>query len=408
MTAATDRHPIVIDSAGGEYMESVLVVGWNAQPGDAVKAGETLVTVETAKAATEIAADRDGYLAEIVHAAGSEAPVGSVLGYLSDTPVTGEFARPAPAAGPRAKAGPVREARARTTDRVVASPYARRLAAERGVDLATLQGSGPGGRIKSRDLPAAATSRSVAPAPGHHPIVLLHGFAADRSIWSWVAPLLRVPNTPIALDLPGHGGSRQAPSASIADMAALVAAEMTSRGITDAHVVGHSLGGAVALALTAMGGIRVHSLGLLAPAGLGAEIDTQTLEGLLAAQTPAELRKWLDRTVATPSALPANFADAALWQRKSTGREKEQTSLLHSLFPEGVQADRLVTNLRAVRVPAKLIWGRADAIIPVAHAYQAPGTIALHLLESIGHVPQLECPDVVARLIDELVRSTGR
>jgi pimeloyl-ACP methyl ester carboxylesterase len=43
----------------------------------------------------------------------------------------------------------------------------------------------------------------------------------------------------------------------------------------------------------------------------------------------------------------------------------------------------------------------------VAHAAQAPGTMALHLFDDVGHTPQIECPDAVARLIDELVRSTG-
>ncbi|MCB1149765.1 MAG: lipoyl domain-containing protein, partial [Chlamydiia bacterium] len=47
-------HPITIDAAGGEYMDSVLVIGWHKAPGDAVAAGDLLLTVETAKAATDI------------------------------------------------------------------------------------------------------------------------------------------------------------------------------------------------------------------------------------------------------------------------------------------------------------------------------------------------------------------
>lgn len=401
------RHPIVIDSAGGEYMESVVVVGWAAAPGDAVKKGQTIVTVETAKAATEIAATHDGYLAEIVFAAGSEAPVGSVLGFLTDVPVPvvprQTISAPAPAVEARGKNGVPSE----SPPRVIASPYARRLAAERGVELEALSGSGPGGRIKSRDLPQASSQRAPAPAAPHHPIVLLHGFGADQSIWSWVRPLLQVPNPVVAIDLPGHGRVPMPPVAAIAAMAEDVASEISSRGIADVHVVGHSLGGAVALALTASPRLRIHSLALLAPASLGPEIDVKPLQGLLAAQTPAELQPSLARLVAAPGRLPANFASAALWQRAQAAREAEQGKLLRDLFPRGAQAERFLSNLKAIRVPAKLIWGKADAIIPVAHAAQAPGAMALHLLDDIGHLPQIECPDMVARLIDELVRSTG-
>jgi len=66
---------------------------------------------------------------------------------------------------------------------------------------------------------------------------------------------------------------------------------------------------------------------------------------------------------------------------------------------------RLGAALDAVRVPAKVLWGTKDAVIPCSHASAVPGTVALHLLRDVGHVPQLECPEIVARLIGELVRS---
>ena len=91
-------HPISIDSAGGEYMETVLVIAWAMKSGDPVKTGDLLVTVETAKAATEIEADRDGWLAEIFFAEGQEAPVGAVLGTIADSkPMAGQPASVGPA-----------------------------------------------------------------------------------------------------------------------------------------------------------------------------------------------------------------------------------------------------------------------------------------------------------------------
>jgi len=407
MSGTAARHPIVIDAAGGEYMESVVVTAWSAKPGDAVKAGETVVTVETAKAATEIAAERDGYLAEIVHAAGSEAPLGSVLGYLSDTPPPAARRHPAPTATTQAAKPAAAPSLAPGPDRIVASPYARKLARQRGLDLRHLMGSGPGGRIKSRDLPAAAPLLRSTPGAGTHPIIFLHGFGADQSIWRWVIPLLRVPNRVVALDLPGHGASRTAADASISAMALAVAGEIAALGITDAHVIGHSLGGGVALALSAAGNLRIHSLGLIAPAGLGSEIDAEFLAGLVSSSTPKELQPWLERMVGDPAALPRNFAGALLWQRKQAGRDDGQLKLSQELFPGSIQEECLTSNLKTLGIPMKLIWGKSDRIIPAAQAQGAPGTVALHLLDGIGHVPQLECAAIVARLVDELVRSSG-
>lgn len=399
------RHPIVIDSAGGEYMETVVVVDWAFKPGDPVKTGETIVTVETAKAATEIAATQDGFLAEILHAAGSEVPVGSVLGYVSNEPDTAAQSRAAenkasPALAEQTAAPSPRR------HRPIASPLARRLAAEAGIDLSQLKGSGPNGRIKKRDIEKHA--KPAVWAAEALPIVFLHGFAADHNIWRWVIPLLHLRNRVVTPDLPRHGRALDTPAESISDLAAAIAASLAAEGISDAHVVGHSLGGATALALAGFGTLRIHSLCLLAPAGLGSEINGGFLDGIVGAQTPESLTPWLETMVGNPKTLPANFAQAVLRQRLQDKSAEVQSRLSADIFPNGTQREDLSANLKALRIPAKIIWGKEDRIIPMAHAFEAPGTTALHLLDGTGHVPHLECPDIVARLIDELVLATGR
>lgn len=399
------RHPIVIDSAGGEYMDSVVVVDWAAKPGDPVKIGETIVTVETAKAATEVAAPHDGFLAEILHKAGNEVPVGSVLGYVSDRPDAVEPLVTSPAT---VQGLPTPAPASPRAPRPIASPLARRLAAEAGLDLSQMKGSGPNGRIKKRDIEKTAKPAALSAKDSALPIVFLHGFAADRNIWRWVIPLLRVRNRVITPDLPGHGSALATPAKNIGDLAAAIAASLDAEGIGDAHVVGHSLGGATALALTGIGNLRMHSLCLLAPAGLGPDINGEFLGGIVGAQNPESLAPWLDMMVCDPRILPANFAQAVLWQRGQGNSAEAQSRLAADIFPNGVQHEDLSANLKTLRIPAKILWGRKDQIIPMSHAFKAQGTTALHLLEETGHVPHLECPDIVARLIDELVLATGR
>ncbi len=148
-------------------MEDGLVSRWLVADGDAVSAGQTVVEVETDKATIEIEAPADGLLF-IVAAAGAIVPVEGVLARVEQA--AGNVAAPAAAAPAAAGAPPVdlrpepvtaAPATARARAHPIASPAARRLAAERGIDLVALRGSGPGGRIVARDVEATGSVPAV-------------------------------------------------------------------------------------------------------------------------------------------------------------------------------------------------------------------------------------------------------
>lgn len=420
------RHAIQIDSAGGEYMDSVLVLEWAVAPGGAVSAGQTIVTVETAKAATEIAAPADGFLAGIAFAAGQEAPVGAVLGYVSDS---AEPAAEPAAAPPAAQAEPAlapvaataAEPAGRRPGRIIASPLARRIAAAQQIDLATVAGSGPHGRIKRADVEAAARRRTsttaapttatpaVLPADAAVPVVMIHGFGADRSGWNPVLGLMGTDRRVLLPELPGHGDA-PAPDAAprdIEDLALAMADRLRAEGVAQAHLVGHSLGGAVAIALADMGLVAVRSLCLIAPGGLGPEAHTGFIHGLAQATRPEELQPWLDQMVADPAILPAGLARAMLRRRAAADQGPGLVALARALFGTGTQTMRLAPRLARLTMPVKVIWGQQDRILPPVQADGLPGHIALHRLAATGHVPQLEQPALVARLIAELIRAAA-
>jgi len=392
----------VLNQAGGEYMEEVLVTDWHKAPGDAVREGDLLVTVETAKAATEIVSPCDGWLAAILVRAGQEAPLGAPLGQVTDT--EGETAAPLPAdngLGPtpthppaEAPATPARDGRLR------ASPYARRLARERGVALDGIAGTGPGGRIKARDLLTGA----VQDVPADEPIVLLHGFGADRTSWHWLRALLKGPV--IALDLPGHGRRTDRQALGLADIVADLADQLDALGLEDIHLVGHSLGGAAALELAASGRFSVRSLVLIAPAGLGAPVSRAFTRSFLGATDEAGMLSVLGSTVADAASLPSGLAAATL-RRMDTGGARAALTALEA----GLSADRDGFDFRALLdqllIPVRVIWGRADRIIPFPPNIALPGQVALHLFDGVGHTPQLERADHVARLISQ-TRSSAR
>jgi pyruvate dehydrogenase E2 component (dihydrolipoamide acetyltransferase) len=156
----------------GLVMEEVKVVRWLKNVGDPVIAGETLLEVETEKSVVEIEAAATGRLAQILVQVDSPAAVGDQVAWIesaeesaapaASTAATAATATSAPTAA--AKAGPA-AATARDANRIRSSPVARNLAAERGIDLGSIAGSGPGGRVQLDDVQRVIdASRSGTPA----------------------------------------------------------------------------------------------------------------------------------------------------------------------------------------------------------------------------------------------------
>lgn len=157
-----------------DTMTEGTVVKWHKQVGDQVEIGDVLAEIETDKATMEMEAFDDGVLTEILVNVGEKAPIGGVLAVLNgDSGRAPDAAHltvaPAAAAAPVSAPAPVQATTstpAASGDRVFASPLARKVAAETGVDLSKLQGSGPAGRIVKSDVESAATTAPAKAAPG--------------------------------------------------------------------------------------------------------------------------------------------------------------------------------------------------------------------------------------------------
>ena len=170
-------------------MEEGRLVKWTKAEGDTVKTGDVLAEVETDKAVMELVARADGVLRKIVAPVDTSAPVGTLLGVIgavgedisaivtsagsagsAPAPVT-PSSRPSGAAASGETSGAQTHSAPESASR--SSPLARRLAADRGLSLGAVAGSGPGGRIIKRDIEAAlagggARSPDTAPAAGAH------------------------------------------------------------------------------------------------------------------------------------------------------------------------------------------------------------------------------------------------
>ncbi|UPK87063.1 2-oxoglutarate dehydrogenase complex dihydrolipoyllysine-residue succinyltransferase [Pseudomonas sp. A2] len=158
---------MAIEIKAPTFPESVAdgtVATWHKQPGDAVKRDELIVDIETDKVVLEVLATADGVLGAIVKGEGDTVLSDEVLGSI----VEGGAAAAAPAAAPAAAAPAAAAADAGEED-PVAAPAARKLAEENGIDLATVAGTGKGGRITKEDVVAAVANKKSAPAAAAKP-----------------------------------------------------------------------------------------------------------------------------------------------------------------------------------------------------------------------------------------------
>jgi len=154
-----------------DSMTEGVIVAWLKRDGDRVERGDEIVEIETDKATTAYAADADGFLA-IVAREGETLPVGAMIAQLLPNPGEASADRPTPDStaeasssarpdpGPKAPPRSDAESVSAVPPRVNASPLARRLAQERGIDIASLTGSGRGGRIMKEDVEAANSAAS--------------------------------------------------------------------------------------------------------------------------------------------------------------------------------------------------------------------------------------------------------
>jgi len=165
------------------------IVSWIKSPGDKIEKGETVVVVESDKADMDVESFYEGYLALITVPAGESAPVGSAIALVAETEAEIETAKQqatqstqAPAVATAQKeTAPVpepvsvtSEAPSQRNGRTIVSPRARKLAKELSIDLGTLKGSGPNGRIVAEDVEAASgkthTPVATAAAPAKAPV----------------------------------------------------------------------------------------------------------------------------------------------------------------------------------------------------------------------------------------------
>ena len=360
-------HPLCMPKWGLSMKEGK-VAGWLVDEGEPLAPGDEVVDIETEKISSAVEAAEAGVLRRHVAREGEVLPVGALLGVVAAAEVAdadidsfvGEFqANYVPPADDAAEAGPATEA----------------------VEI--------DGRV----------IRYLARGEGGTPIVLIHGFGGDLNNWLFNHEALAARRAVYALDLPGHGGSaKDVGDGSLAFLAGVVTGFVDALGIEKAHLVGHSLGGAVALAVARAAPTRVASLVLIGSAGLGAEIDGDYLEGFIAAERRKDLKPHVEKLFGDPALVTRQLIADLLAFKRIDGVPAALRTIKESFVPAGAQG-RLLRDVLG-SVPTLVVWGAGDRIVPAAHAEGLPEGVESAVLEGYGHMVQMEAASEVNRLID--------
>ncbi|MDQ7981759.1 acetoin dehydrogenase dihydrolipoyllysine-residue acetyltransferase subunit [Paraburkholderia sp. SARCC-3016] len=436
-------------------MTEGMIAAWHVHEGEAVRAGAVIFEIETSKATMEVDAPASGTIRHISTAVGETVPVGTPIAWIyADGEAVADLAgAQAPAAalaqdadsgddagGAAHDAAPVAHAVSADTasahvasapssapavpvdmravaGRLRATPAARRLARERGLDLHGIAGSGPLGRIGASDVPRerAAPLHGVWLREGTgDPLVLLHGFAAELNSWRPFCHAFEraAPAGPgvLALDLPAHGKSAAQRAGTLDDIVAAVDATLAAAHITHCHLAGHSFGGAISLATAACGSLaqtRIRSLTLIAPAGLGPDSNAAFLHGITQASRRASFAAWLKELFADPVQMDQMFVATAEQQLGDAHVRARLAALADTFFPDGAQSLDLRGVLAALSIPVRVIWGLQDRILPARHARGLPGRVAVHRFARVGHLPHIEARDDVAAIVAQNIASAS-
>ena len=234
-------------------------------------------------------------------------------------------------------------------------------------------------------------------------ILLIHGFGADRLSWLANQQQLSAAGRIYTLDLPGHGETPLAGGGRLEDLVRAVAEAIDASQIGPVHIIAHSLGGAVAIALAATRPDLVRSLALIACAGLGQGVNDSFLFEYPRCASAGEAEAMLRRLVSRPRLINRYMVARVLEQLNSPGGREALIAIANELRQIESVIEPSLQVLAASPLPRLAIWGAADAIVPLDEERLSDFGGERLILPDVAHLPHIEASRAVnERLLDWL------
>jgi len=164
------------------------------------------------------------------------------------------------------------------------------------------------------------------------------------------------------------------------------------------------MGGAIAGLLALRRPERVTSLTLIASAGLGPEINGSFIDEFVHATRRREAAEVLNLLVHDPALVSRTMVEDFLRYKRLDGVSAALAMIADAWFSGGCQLVDLAGRMARLAMPAQVIWGREDRIIPVAHAEALALRLPVYILEDAGHLPHMEKAGEVSRFIRRFIQ----
>ena len=361
----------------GMTMTEGTITQWLAAEGDVIERGQEIVEIETTKVSNVVESPAGGTLRRIVLPAGITAPVGALAAVLADSAATDQ-----------------------DIDAFVES-YASKLGA--GED-----GEAAGGAPRTIEADGGTVNLLEAGSGDGPATIFLHGFGGDLTTWLFNQETAAESGRAIAIDLPGHGASSPIEGGDVtARIAARVKAAIDQLAPGPVHLIGHSFGGAVAAAVAALNPTDAASLTLIAPVGLGKDINRDFLTDFIAAERRRPLQEVLGRLFADPSKITSDMVEGTLRFKRLEGVNEALTAIADSIADDTGQRQSIGEALAKLDCPVMLIWGDQDGIVPLPNTADLPANAELRIVPGVGHMPQMEAATAVNEAIRDNIGKAG-
>ena len=354
----------------GLAMQEGTLAGWLVEEGAEVARGAPLCDIETAKIANEMEAPASGLLRRIVRPAGDLVEVGQVIAVIAAADVS--------------------------DDAIEA-----RLAEGAGTEVA----DGESDAESLRTGAGGVAYLQSGPEDDDTALVLIHGFGGDHLNWSLLQGSLPRDLRVVALDLPGHGAStREVGDGSAPALAERIGALVEELGIRCLHLVAHSFGARVALAVAEER--EIETLMLIAPLAFGAAANADYVGGFLRARRKKDMTPVMEMLFSDPGMVGRTMVTDALRQLRNDETRDAMTSIGKSVLAGSGDAEADAAILS--RQPSLIAWGDADRVVPMPPGLSGrlPGA-RIAPIAGAGHMPHAEAPNVVASMLRELIEGEG-
>lgn len=361
----------------GLSMKEGKLLSWSVGEGDEIVKGDEIADVETEKIASAVESPVSGTLRKIVTENDTVYPVGALLGVFADGSVSDDDIN----------------AFVEKFQAEFVPPEDDEEEEESASEFIEVDG---------------INIRYVSKGEGDEVVLLIHGFGGDLDNWLFNHDDLvaKSGKRVIAIDLPGHGQStKSVGDGTLSFFADTVAEFLKLLEIDKAHLIGHSMGGAVSLQFAEKYPEKVLSLGLICSAGLGSEINSEYLNGFISGSSRKQIKPFLQQLFADKDLVTRQLINNILQFKRLDGVDAALATIAGSFLDGDKQSSQFNEVLNNFKNKVAVIWGSQDQIIPAQHKDNLSNEIDVLSIETAGHMVQMEAANEVNKHLLETILS---